>query len=111
MESLDRDGVGQKRARATDRDTIDLKLSKRLAQGQVDPVASGQRVLAVGERSHPVKCEARRSPPDHDIAALEQDAARPSIPLESAKQEHRRQPEGYRHDGSGEVALVAVLVE
>jgi len=42
--------------------------SKRPPEGEVEAVAAGQRVLALGQEVDAVECQAIRAAPDHDVA-------------------------------------------
>src|SRR5437762_1225819 len=60
---------------------------QRLAEGQVDAAAAGQRVIAVGERLDAMIGEPRRPAPHHHVAALEPIPGRPVVAPRAAEQE------------------------
>src|SRR5689334_16241880 len=87
------------------RRTADDITSAGLAQGQVDPFTSEERMWLIFERQDAVIAQAVRATPDDYVAVMERNAHGSVGPLVTSEQEHGAHTEGHRNDGSGEVLL------
>jgi integrase len=85
--------------------------SKRLPESQVEPALAGHRVVAVFQGIHTVVGEPRRAAPDHNVAMSKLHPCDPIVSSPSAEQELGGKAKRHRHDRSGEIGFIFVLMQ
>ena len=90
---------------------VESALLKRLTKGQVEARAAGKRVMAFAHCVDAVEVQPGRAAPHDDVAMIETNPSWPGRARRAAPEKRRRHPQGGRHDWSGEVLFIPVLME